>query len=42
MQMVSDKCHERERQANQTHALGIENFNDEEEEIFLINNFFER
>ena len=30
-QMVSKKCHKRERQANQNHASGSDNFNGAEE-----------
>ena len=30
-QMVSNKCHKRERQANQNHASGSDNFNGAEE-----------
>ena len=30
-QMVSNECHKRERQVNQSHALGSDNFNSVEE-----------
>ena len=30
-QMVSNKCHKRERQVNQSHASGSDNFNGAEE-----------
>ena len=39
-QMVSDKCHKRERQVNQSHASGSDNFNGAEEILSEILGYF--
>ena len=39
-QMVSDKCHKRERQVNQSHASGSDNFNGAEEILSKILGYF--
>ena len=38
--MVSDKCHKRERQVNQSHASGSDNFNGAEEILSKILGYF--
>ena len=38
--IVSDKCYKRERQVNQSHASGSDNFNGAEEVLFKILGYF--
>ena len=39
-QIVSDKCHKRDRKVNQSHASGSDNFNGAEEVLFKILGYF--